>query len=81
MLTCREFIEEYLADYLDGALSPDAVSELEAHLAVCEPCVAYLNTFRKTLDVAGRAGRVEMPAEMQDILRNFVIAHLRSADR
>jgi len=76
MLTCKEFIEDFLADYLDGSLGPETVAELEAHLAACRPCVAYLNTYQKTRDVVGQSGRVEMPAEMRDILRRFVIKHL-----
>jgi anti-sigma factor RsiW len=76
MLTCKEFIEDFLADYLDGSLGTETVAELEAHLAACRPCVAYLNTYQKTRDVVGQNGRVEMPAEMRDILRRFVIKHL-----
>lgn len=81
MLTCKEFIEDFLADYLDGAVGPETIAELEAHLAVCRPCVAYLNTYRRTRGIVGQGARMEMPAEMKDILREFMTKHLRNAER
>jgi anti-sigma factor RsiW len=77
MLTCTEFIEDLLADYVDGALEPEAVGELEAHLTKCPPCVAYLNTYRKTRDVVGLAGAAQMPPEMKDILRQLMVRKLK----
>ena len=67
MLTCKELILDFLADYLDAALNQDVAAELERHLAVCKPCVAYLNTYRKTRELVGQAGRIEMPEEMRTI--------------
>jgi anti-sigma factor RsiW len=73
--TCRDAIA-VLGDYLESALGEDALAELEAHLRDCPPCVAYLNTYRRTRDVAGAEGRVEMPAEMKERLRQFLIARI-----
>ncbi len=81
MVTCKEFIEDLLAEYLNGGLGPEAVAELEAHLAACRPCAAYLNTYRKTREVVGHAGRIEMPSAMKDILRKFMVKHLRKTER
>lgn len=80
MVTCKEFIEDFLAEYVNGGLGPEAVAELEAHLAACRPCAAYLNTYRRTRDVVGQTGRVEMPPAMKDILREFMIKHLRRTE-
>ena len=63
-LTCREAIG-LLADYLEAALTEAQLAELEAHLAGCEPCRAYLNTYRRTKTLTAQAERVEMPAEMR----------------
>lgn len=76
MITCKEFIEDFLADYTDGSLRPEVIAELEAHLAACRACVAYLNTYKRTPEVVGSLGRVEMPSEMQEILRRFVRSRL-----
>lgn len=75
-VTCRQFIEEYLADYLDAVLAPEVVAELERHLAACPPCVAYMNTYRKTRDLWSREGDAEMPPEMKTILKEVLRDHL-----
>lgn len=67
---------DFLPDYLDGTLSPDLVAELERHLEKCQPCVAYLNTYMKTRDLTGQAGRVVMPDEMKALLRQVLSKHL-----
>jgi anti-sigma factor RsiW len=74
-MTCHDLID-VLADYLDGALPPDLVAELERHLEDCEPCRAYLATYRKTRALGAEAGRLEMPAEMRERLRRFLLAQL-----
>ncbi|HET7342801.1 MAG TPA: zf-HC2 domain-containing protein [Methylomirabilota bacterium] len=61
-LTCRDVIGR-LADYVDAALDLLMQARVALHLAVCAECRAYLQTYRRTIALAGRAGRVEMPAE------------------
>ncbi len=75
ILTCREVVG-LLADYLESALSQERVGELEAHLAGCEPCQAYLNTYRRTKTLTAEAGRVAMPEEMKLRLRQFLLRAL-----
>ncbi len=76
-MICRDAID-VLADYLDGTMPPDLAAELERHLADCAPCRAYLATYRKTQELGAAAARVEMPEEMQERLRRFLIDRLRS---
>jgi anti-sigma factor (TIGR02949 family) len=71
MLTCKTLVD-LLVDYLDGALTPDVLEELERHLQDCPPCLAYLNTYRKTAELAGQATNVEMPPELKARLRRFL---------
>jgi len=77
-MTCKDAID-IIADFLDQTLASDAVEELEAHLRDCEPCRAYLNTYRKTRALVGEAGRVEMPEELKARLRQFLRGQLGSA--
>lgn len=70
-MTCQDLIALIL-DYLEGGLTPEDAAEFEAHLRDCPPCQAYLATYRKTKAVAGAAGRVEMPEEMKQRLREFL---------
>ena len=74
-LTCRDAIG-LLADYLEGVLTQAQLAELEAHLAECEPCQAYLNTYRRAKALTTQTERVEMPAEMRRRLSEFLIGHL-----
>ena len=78
-MTCREAID-LLADFLGRELGPRDRARLTLHLAGCRPCRAYLRTYRKTARVAGRAATAEMPREMKERLRAFLLEAL-SRDR
>jgi len=77
-LTCKEVILDYLADYLDKTLSPAVLADFERHLADCPPCLAYLNTYKKTRDLTRRAMLQAMPEELKAHLRAFLLKHLPS---
>jgi len=74
-MTCREAID-VLADYLDQILSSQMASQLESHLRDCQPCVAYVATYRKTRELVGKTGHVEMPEELKTRLRQFLVDQL-----
>lgn len=74
-LTCRDVID-LLVDYLEATLTDEVCAALEQHLRDCPPCVAYLNTYRKTRDLTGAEGRVEMPEEMRRRLHALLLARL-----
>ena len=71
-MTCRDAIA-VLGDFLANELGPKDRARLAFHLAGCRPCRAYLRTYRKTRQLANRAGAVEMPAEMKRRLRAFLV--------
>ena len=78
ILTCREVVG-LLADYLESALSQERIGGLEEHLAGCEACQAYLNTYQRTKTLTAETGRVAMPDEMKHRLRQFLLRALSSA--
>ena len=78
-LTCKEVILDYLADYLDASLSPEALADFERHIKNCAACRAYLETYKATRTVSGQAGRVGMPPEMKTHLRVFLLRQLVAA--
>jgi anti-sigma factor RsiW len=49
-MNCREFTE-FLHEYLFGALPAGERAEFEKHLAECPWCVAYLDSYRKTIEL------------------------------
>jgi anti-sigma factor RsiW len=56
-MTCRE-LAELVTEYLEGALDAETRGRFEAHLEMCEGCVAYLEQMRSTMRVLGA-----LPAE------------------
>jgi anti-sigma factor RsiW len=75
-MNCKDAIG-VLADFLEQSLSPEVLAELERHLDDCAPCRAYLETYRKTVELTGRAEQVEMPEEMKARLRSLLLDELR----
>lgn len=79
LVTCRELVE-LLHDYLLGILEPEAIARVNAHLAACPSCVAYL----KTYEAAVRMGRLALepsdeplPPEVPEALARAVLAAVR----
>ncbi|HEX6130799.1 MAG TPA: zf-HC2 domain-containing protein [Actinomycetota bacterium] len=73
-MTCRE-LTRFLDGYLSGELGPDERASFEAHLDVCEDCVAYLDGYRRTVALAEDALRAadelvpdDVPAALVDAI-------------
>ena len=49
-MNCREFTE-FLHEYLSGKLPEGERAEFDKHLAVCPWCVAYLDSYKKTIQL------------------------------
>ena len=57
---CPECMD-LLADYVDGALPRDQAELLEWHIEGCAPCVAFVNTYKGTVDAAKRLRQTTLP--------------------
>jgi hypothetical protein len=73
-IECRE-IGELLVDYFEGSLPPRVKELLEWHIEACAPCVAFVNTYRGTINAAAKLREVDIPPE----LRQRLLAVLRSS--
>lgn len=74
-LTCKELVELVTA-YQDGALPPHERARFDAHLAICPPCVRYVEQVDMTVRaLGGLDARVEKQVEQepatQELLRLF----------
>lgn len=78
-LTCRELIE-FLADYVDGALSADERTRFDAHLAACPACVDYLHGYRESIRL-GRAALADANGLAEDAPDELVDAILAARKR
>jgi anti-sigma factor RsiW len=55
----HEQAQGQFSSYVDGSLGPRERTDLEQHLASCEPCRTELGAFRSTV---GSLGRLKRPA-------------------
>jgi hypothetical protein len=67
-MNCHQAID-VLADYLDGALTPDVLEQR-----------VYLATYKRTAELAAKVNRVEMPPEVRRRLRDFLGALAKPAE-
>jgi anti-sigma factor RsiW len=68
---CDECVE-LLVDYLEGELPPERAKALEIHLDLCPPCVAFVNTYRGTVNIARTLQAEDIPPEVTQRLIDFL---------
>jgi anti-sigma factor RsiW len=76
MPTCREVLE-FLDDYREGRLPPVERQRFTAHLAACPDCVAYLDSYERTIGLVNAALAApdeEVPAEVPAELVAAILA-------
>ena len=61
-LTCHEVID-LLTDYVEDALPAEERGRVEAHLATCDGCTAYLEQVRETIRLTGMLTEEQVPDE------------------
>jgi hypothetical protein len=72
-LECRQ-IAELLGEYLEGTLSKRTTELLEWHIEGCAPCVAFVNTYRGTVNATRALRDMTIPVE----LKHRLLAVLRA---
>jgi len=65
---CRE-IFALLSEYLDLELPPEACAEIQAHLSGCAPCVEFVESLRKTVELCKGYEAHAMPRPLSDSVR------------
>ena len=70
-LACREGVER-LMDYLDGVLPAADRERIDAHVAGCPRCVAFVASYRATPRILRAATAVELPEDLSASLRRFL---------
>lgn len=64
MSDCKELFAR-LSEYLDGELDPEMCSRLEGHIEDCPPCVAFLESLRRTVAAARDLPSRELPEDLK----------------
>lgn len=71
MITCRD-MATLLLDYVEGVLDAAVREQLDAHLADCPGCLAFLNTYKHTIALSRDLRCEDIPPELQGKLHSFL---------
>lgn len=74
-MTCRE-LADFLMDYLNEELPVDVRLAFEEHLSLCPNCVAYMATYRTTIELGRRAFADDAAEVAADVPADLVRAIL-----
>ena len=56
---------DVLMEYLEGELPPEGRAAVEAHVAGCPGCAAFMASYRETPRIVRQATTVEMPSDLE----------------
>ena len=71
LYTCKE-VNDLLLDYLEKKLPPHIHQEMDYHIGLCDNCVKFINTYRKTIEFTGKLTVKKMPLELEKTLLRFL---------
>jgi Putative zinc-finger len=74
--TCKQ-IADLVCNYLNDTLAPRVKRDFNQHLTICPDCVAFLNTYKKTVATTRSIRAGDMPENV----RNNILDFLRSRAR
>jgi anti-sigma factor RsiW len=72
---------ELLMDYLDGVLSAEVKAALDAHVAGCQRCAAFVASYLATPRILRDATDTTLPADVQESLEAFLRARTNAFRR
>ena len=70
-VTCKSGVA-LLMDYLEGLLTPDLRTALEQHVAGCQRCAAFVESYQRTPAVLRSATDVTLPTDVARTLRTWL---------
>ena len=72
-IACASGVER-LMDYTEGVIAADLAAAIEAHVASCERCTAFIASYRATPRLLRDATAVTLPDDRRLALRTFLSA-------
>ncbi|MEO1016585.1 MAG: zf-HC2 domain-containing protein [Pseudomonadota bacterium] len=79
MINCVQF-QDFILDYLEGALPARQMFVFEMHLKICRECRQYLTAYRASIELAKRAHAAETPPPPTDVPEDLVRAIIAARD-
>lgn len=78
-LSCEQ-VNGFLADYLEGRLSPEIRRQFEAHMEMCPSCAPFLEQYRQTVRLVHDEGQVDVPPGLIEHTLHFLQEHRHGAE-
>lgn len=70
---CQE-VFALLSEYLDAELPPEFCQEIATHLSGCPPCIQFVESLRRTIELCRRAKQAEESAPLGEGARRELLA-------
>ncbi len=77
MMTCQE-LTDFLMAYLDDELPDKERAVFEEHMGMCPPCVAYIESYKETVELGKAVCRADCDELPTDVPENLISAILAS---
>jgi anti-sigma factor RsiW len=71
--SCRD-IFALLSQYLDHELPADLCRRIDSHIAGCPPCVEFVESLRKTIDLCHSVKSLDAPDPLPEPARRELLA-------
>jgi anti-sigma factor RsiW len=75
-LECKEIFAQ-LSAYIDAELPEATCEEIQAHIADCQPCVEFVNSLRRTVELCHGHTSREQPAPLSGEARERLLKAYR----
>lgn len=72
-IACNEWVE-LITEYVEGSLDAPTVTAFDAHLAICPPCVTYLEQITETI---ATLGQLPVAHTLSDAAKRGLVAAFR----
>jgi len=77
---CKEVFAR-LSEYLDGELPPDLCEQMEQHINGCNPCVEFVESLKKTVELTRglemKATPSPLPPDVRERIRAAYLDFLK----
>ncbi len=78
MFDCRRVFAA-LSEYLDAELPPEACEQIRAHVADCPPCVEFLKSLERSVELVHHFECEERPGPLPEQVRERLRAAFQKA--
>ncbi|HEX6813596.1 MAG TPA: hypothetical protein VF384_18400 [Planctomycetota bacterium] len=78
MVSCREFLDLFLDDWLAGELPARRWRDCDAHLDRCRKCSEYVASYRTTVRLIQASARAEPTGDLPEDLVQEILRSLRA---